>query len=101
MSQPVAVLNHVRTKLAREGPVLVIDERVGDGFAAPADDVERMMYGWTVLHCLPVSRAESISRTRHGLAPPDGRMLAFEAGFRGFEILDRRPLRLLRASTLS
>ena len=32
--------------LADVGSVLIIDERVADAFAAPADDVERYHYAW-------------------------------------------------------
>ena len=39
--------------LAEGGSILVADERVADSFAAPGDEIERMMYGWSVLHCLP------------------------------------------------
>jgi len=36
----------VRAVLADGGSVLIIDERVADAFAAPADDLERYHYGW-------------------------------------------------------
>ena len=89
MSQPVAVLSNIRTKLAHDGALLVVDERVGDTFSAPADDVERMMYGWSVLHCLPVSRAESPSAALGTvLRRPTVEQLATEAGFGSVEILD-------------
>ena len=39
------------------GAVLVVDERVADSFTAPGDDVERMMYGWSILLCLPTGLA--------------------------------------------
>ena len=32
--------------LADAGSVLIIDERVADAFAAPADDLERYHYAW-------------------------------------------------------
>jgi hypothetical protein len=31
---------------------------VADAFTAPGDLVERFMYGWSVLHCLPATLAE-------------------------------------------
>ena len=61
MAQPVAVLADVRRALQPSGCVLVADERVADSFTAPGDQVERMMYGWSVSHCLPASRAEQPS----------------------------------------
>jgi potassium transporter len=36
----------VRAVLADGGSVLIIDERVADAFAAPADDLERYHYAW-------------------------------------------------------
>jgi hypothetical protein len=30
----------------------VADEKVADTFHAPADDTERLMYGWSIVHCL-------------------------------------------------
>ncbi len=36
----------VRAVLADGGSVLIIDERVADAFAAPADDLERSHYAW-------------------------------------------------------
>ena len=46
-------LNAARTALAPGGAVLVADERVADTFTAPGDEVERIIYGWSVTHCLP------------------------------------------------
>jgi hypothetical protein len=40
------------------GSVIVADEKVSDHFHAPADDIERLMYGWSIVHCLPVSMAD-------------------------------------------
>ena len=35
------------------GTVLVVDERVAETFTAPGDDVERLMYGYSLTCCLP------------------------------------------------
>jgi len=61
MSRPVDVLRALRQTLAPEGCLLVADEKVADTFHAPGDDIERLMYGWSIVHCLPVSLAESPS----------------------------------------
>src|SRR5262249_12759095 len=58
MAAPVEALAAARAALAQDGSVLVADERVADAFSAPGDPIERMMYGWSVVHCLPASRAE-------------------------------------------
>ncbi|MGH8574985.1 MAG: SAM-dependent methyltransferase, partial [Gammaproteobacteria bacterium] len=34
---------------------------VAETFTAPGDEAERLMYGFSVLHCLPASRAETPS----------------------------------------
>jgi SAM-dependent methyltransferase len=54
MSYPVDVLTGVRGLLTDGGMVLLADERVGDAFNAPADDLERFLFGCSILHCLPV-----------------------------------------------
>ncbi len=58
MARPVEVLSECRTALAEGGAVVVADEKVADQFTAPGDLLERMMYGWSVTHCLPVAMAE-------------------------------------------
>ncbi|BCB77573.1 class I SAM-dependent methyltransferase [Phytohabitans flavus] len=58
MAHPAQVLTAVRAALAEGGTVLVADERVADTFTAPGDGVERLMYGWSVNHCLPASMSE-------------------------------------------
>lgn len=54
MSHPVATLSAARRLLAPGGAVLVADELVGDHFSPEAGEVERLYYGFSVLHCLPV-----------------------------------------------
>ncbi len=61
MARPVEVLRALRQTLAPEGCILVADEKVADTFRSPGDDIERLMYGWSIVHCLPVSLAESPS----------------------------------------
>jgi len=53
LHHPVEALRAIRASLADGGAALIVDERVADRFAAPGDEVERMMYGWSVTHCLP------------------------------------------------
>jgi 2-polyprenyl-3-methyl-5-hydroxy-6-metoxy-1,4-benzoquinol methylase len=58
LPRPVEALARVRDVLAPDGAALVVDERVADRFTAPGDETERMMYGWSVLHCLPSQLVE-------------------------------------------
>ena len=61
MSQPVEALQTMRRLLAPQGKVLVVDERVAERFTAPGDDLERLMYAFSVLCCLPAGMADTPS----------------------------------------
>jgi SAM-dependent methyltransferase len=61
LSDPVGVLRTMRRLAGDDGSVIVADERVGDAFTTNGNDVEWMMYGWSVLHCLPVGMADQPS----------------------------------------
>ena len=88
LPQPVAALAAIRTALAPGGSVLIADERVADTFQAPGDEIERMMYGWSVLHCLPTQMAEQPSAALGTVMRADTvRALAEEAGFAAVEVL--------------
>jgi SAM-dependent methyltransferase len=88
MSDPVGVLRNVREGLAPSGVVFLVDERVADRFTAPGDEVERMMYGWSVVHCLAVSRAESPSAALGTVLRADTvRALATDAGYDTCDVL--------------
>ena len=82
VSDPISVLSSMRRLVGPGGTVLIVDERVPDTFAPPGDAVERMMYGFSVLHCLPVGRAEQPSaETGAVMRRPTFRRYAEEAGF--------------------
>lgn len=66
MSQPAEALRTMRRLVSPDGCVLIVDERVAETFTAPGDEIERMMYGWSILHCLPAG----MPRNR---APPRAR----------------------------
>lgn len=88
MSQPVEVLSAVRRLLAPQGCVIVGDERVAETFVAPGDEVERLMYGYSVLHCLPVGMSEQPSvGTGTALRPDTLTGYALAAGFTDVEVL--------------
>ena len=82
MSQPVAVLRAARGLLAPGGAIIVADERVAETFTAPGDDVERFMYGFSLVVCLTNSLAETPSvGTGTAMRPATMRGYALEAGF--------------------
>jgi 2-polyprenyl-3-methyl-5-hydroxy-6-metoxy-1,4-benzoquinol methylase len=88
MSDPVSALRTMRRLVAGDGTVLVVDERVGEQFTPEGNDVEWMMYGWSVLHCLPVGMADQPSvGTGTVLRPETLRGYAIEAGFSEIEVL--------------
>lgn len=53
MSHPVGVLETARRLVKPDGHVIVMDEAVGDAFGDRNDEVERLMYGVSLLVCLP------------------------------------------------
>lgn len=88
LSHPVEALRTMRRLAADAGSVLVVDERVGERFTAAGNDVEWMMYGWSILHCLPAGKADEGSAATGTVMRPDTlRGYAEEAGFRRFEAL--------------
>jgi 2-polyprenyl-3-methyl-5-hydroxy-6-metoxy-1,4-benzoquinol methylase len=85
---PVAILRTMRGLAGDSGAVLVVDERAGDEFSAPADEMERFFYAASVLHCLPVGMVEQPSvGTGTVIRPSTVRAYAAEAGFSGVEVL--------------
>ncbi len=63
-------------------------ERAAESFAAPADAVERMLYGYSILICLPDSMSSQPSvATGTVMRPSTLRGYALEAGFSDIEVL--------------
>lgn len=89
LARPLEVLAAARAALATDGVVLVADEAVAPSFTAPGDQLERMMYGWSITHCLPAAMSEQPSAAI-GTAIREGtvRRLAEGGGFREVEVLD-------------
>jgi 2-polyprenyl-3-methyl-5-hydroxy-6-metoxy-1,4-benzoquinol methylase len=89
LARPVEVLAAALAALAPDGVLLVADEAVAPAFTAPGDDLERMMYGWSITHCLPAAMAEQPSAAI-GTVIREGtvRDLATQAGFGAVEVLD-------------
>jgi 2-polyprenyl-3-methyl-5-hydroxy-6-metoxy-1,4-benzoquinol methylase len=88
MSQPADVLRALRRALAPGGSVLVADEKVAETFHAPGDEIERLMYGWSIVHCLPVSMAELPSAAIGTVIRSDTvRELAAAAGFTSIDVV--------------
>ncbi|HEX6255579.1 MAG TPA: class I SAM-dependent methyltransferase [Euzebyales bacterium] len=88
MPRPVEVLAAARRMVRPDGVVVVMDEAVGDEFTAPGDDVERLMYGLSLMICLPDGMAHQPSAgTGTVFRPRTLRRYAQEAGFRDIDVL--------------
>lgn len=89
MARPDEALAAMRAALAPGGSVFIADERVAEEFTAPGDDIERMMYGWSISHCLPVGMDDDDARPVGTVIRPSAvRRLAAQAGFSRCEVLD-------------
>jgi SAM-dependent methyltransferase len=89
MARPVEALAAGRKALAEGGMVIVVDEKVAPRFTAPGDIVERLMYGWSITHCLPAALAEQPSAALGTvLREDDVRRLAGAAGFGSARVVD-------------
>jgi SAM-dependent methyltransferase len=88
VAHPVELLATMRRLAGEDGAVIVMDERVADAFSAPGDEVERFMYGWSVLLCLPTGMDEPDSAgTGTVMRAHTMGDYATEAGFAGVEVL--------------
>jgi 2-polyprenyl-3-methyl-5-hydroxy-6-metoxy-1,4-benzoquinol methylase len=89
LARPEAALATMRRLGKPDAIHLVVDEKVGEAFEAPATNpVERLFYAASVLHCLPVGMADAPSAgTGTVMRPATFRAYAAAAGFEGTEIL--------------
>lgn len=88
LPSPVDVLATMRSIAKPDGIVVVMDEKVGDRFTGDGDDVERVMYGFSLFVCLPDSMSHQPSVATGTVMRADTmRQYALEAGFSGIEIL--------------
>jgi 2-polyprenyl-3-methyl-5-hydroxy-6-metoxy-1,4-benzoquinol methylase len=89
LARPVDALRAAREAVEPDGVVLVADEPVADAYAGNASDaVDRLFYGYSLLHCLPASMTEPGSAATGTVMRPDTlRRYAEEAGFASVEVL--------------
>ena len=89
LANPVEVLASMRRMVSPTGSVVVMDEKVGEAFAGPADEVEQLMYGMSLMICLPDGMSHSPSAaTGTVMRPAQLRDYAEQAGFCDVEVLD-------------
>jgi 2-polyprenyl-3-methyl-5-hydroxy-6-metoxy-1,4-benzoquinol methylase len=88
LPDPVAVLASARRMAKPGGTVLVMDERVPEAFTGPGDPVEQLMYGISMLICLPDGLSHDGSVGTGTVMRPDTlRRYAHDAGFADLEVL--------------
>lgn len=88
LAHPIETLASIRAMLVPGGCLFVGDERANETFSAPGDELERLLYGFSILHCLPASRTETTSAaTGTVLRPATLRAYGVAAGFRDVQIL--------------
>lgn len=88
MARPREALLAFRQALSPGGALLIADEKVAEHFHAPAGEMERLMYGWSVVHCLPVSLADPPSAAIGAVIRPETiHTLARDAGFGRVDVL--------------
>lgn len=88
LPDPVAVLGSMRRMVNPGGAVIVMDERVGERFTGEPDPVEQLMYGFSLMCCLPDGRnaPESVA-TGTVMRPATFEGYAKAAGFASVDIL--------------
>jgi SAM-dependent methyltransferase len=88
MSYPVSVLEAAREALSEDGVVLIGDERTEDDFTGPAGELERLYYGFSLFHCLPVGMiGEGAAGTGTVIRQATVRRYAAATGFSSCEVL--------------
>ena len=88
LADPVGALRAMRRLAGDTGTVLVIDENTTETFESPADEIQRLLYAFSVLHCLPVGRvAANSAETGTVMRPDTFRSYAAAAGFADVEVL--------------
>ncbi|HSL58692.1 MAG TPA: class I SAM-dependent methyltransferase [Acidimicrobiales bacterium] len=81
-AHPVELLRRAREATDPDGVVMVIDERAAEEFGAIGDPVERLLYAYSVTHCLPATMAEDPSHaTGTVIRPATVAAYALDAGF--------------------
>jgi hypothetical protein len=88
MPQPVPVLTAMHEMVGADGLVVIMDEAVADSFSGAGDDVERLMYGFSILICLPDGLSSQPSAgTGTVMRPSTLRSYTEQAGFTDFSAI--------------
>jgi 2-polyprenyl-3-methyl-5-hydroxy-6-metoxy-1,4-benzoquinol methylase len=91
LADPVGALRVALRNLKPDGTAIVVDERVADTFMGEGGDLDWMMYGWSILHCLPAGMADGAECHCGGTGTvmrlPILKQYAAEAGFDRVDVL--------------
>lgn len=89
LADPVGALAALRRVTSGGGVVLVIDEKAAESFSPSGDPIERLLYSFSILHCLPAGRDAATSAATGTVMRPDVfERYARDAGFSTVEVLD-------------
>lgn len=89
MPDPQSVLAAMREATEPDGVVVIMDEAVADEFSPDADDLDRLMYGYSLFICLPDGLSHRPSAgTGTVMRPSTLRRYAQEAGFADLRVLE-------------
>jgi len=88
LPDPVAVLASMASLVGDRGTVIVMDEAVADSFSPEAGPIDQVMYGFSLMFCLPDSLSHDHSVGTGTVMRPDTlRSYARQAGFSSVEVL--------------
>lgn len=88
MSRPVEALANMRRLAGENGAVLAMDENAAERFEAPGSELERLLYGFSLLVCLPDGMSHQPTAATGTVFRPDTlRRYASEAGFSRVDVL--------------
>jgi SAM-dependent methyltransferase len=87
MAHPVRILGAFRRLLADGGSIVIVDMKAGERFVAPGDDLERRLYGWSVMSCLHDGLQNGGAGTGAVMRPATLQAYARDAGLSRFEVL--------------
>jgi 2-polyprenyl-3-methyl-5-hydroxy-6-metoxy-1,4-benzoquinol methylase len=85
---PVGILQTMKKLAGAGGVVFVADERTEDSFTVPTNEMERLFYAFSTLHCLAVSMQDGGAGTGTVFRTDVLQEYAAAAGFGAVEVLD-------------
>jgi SAM-dependent methyltransferase len=89
LADPIGALASMKRLAAGDGFVVVADNATPEAFSAPGTEIDRLLYGSSVLVCLPTSRTHDHSAaTGAVMRPSTFQGYAREAGFASVEVAE-------------